>query len=75
MALLATARPLPRQLPSRRLAMESAAIWRIARRLSAELKRRDPLATRVKLSKRQALTCALGGALAATLRLAEGRRP
>ena len=73
--LIEQARALPGLLASRRLAMESAAIWRIARRLSAELRRRDPLAARVKLGKGQALACALGGALAATLRLAEGRRP
>ena len=73
--LILRARALPGLLTSRRLAMESAAIWRIARRLSAELKRRDPLATRVKLTKGQALACGLGGALAATLRIAEGRRP
>ncbi len=73
--LIRQARALPGLLRSRRLAMESAAIWRIARRLSAELKQRDPLATRVKLSKPQALRCGLGGALAATLRVAEGRRP
>lgn len=73
--LIAKARALPGLLTSRRLAMESAAIWRIACRLSAELKRRDPLATRVQLGKAQALGCALGGALAASLRYGEGRRP
>lgn len=73
--LIERARALPGLLASRRLAMESAAIWRIARRLSAELKRRDPLATRVQLSKAQALGCAAGGALAAALRYGEGRRP
>jgi squalene synthase HpnC len=73
--LIEQARALPGLLASRRLAMESAAIWRIARRLSAELKRRDPLATRVKLTKPRALGCALGGALAASLRYGEGRRP
>ncbi len=49
--LLAQARPLPRQLPSRRLAMETAAILRLAEKLTAMLRRRDPLAERVALSK------------------------
>ncbi|HKY95511.1 MAG TPA: squalene synthase HpnC [Kiloniellales bacterium] len=73
--LLAGARALAGLLSPRRLAMESAAIWRIARRLSALLKAADPLAGRVKLSKTQFLACGLGGSLAATLRIAEGRRP
>lgn len=73
--LLRAARPLPALLRSRRLAMESAAIWRIAQRLSAKLKRQDPLARRVQLSKPQFLACGLGGALAALLRYGEGRRP
>jgi len=73
--LLVQARPLAGLLRSRRLAMESAAIWRIARRLSALLKARDPLATRVKLSKPQYLACGIGGSLAALLRQAEGRHP
>ena len=74
-ALIAEARPLAGLLRPRRLAMESAAIWRIARRLSALLKARDPLARRVQLSKARFLACGLGGAAAALLRLAEGRRP
>lgn len=73
--VLAQARPLAGLLKSRRLGMESAAIWRIARRLSNRLKAGDPLASRVKLSKAQYLCCGLGGALAAGLRFAEGRRP
>ncbi|HKY95683.1 MAG TPA: squalene/phytoene synthase family protein, partial [Kiloniellales bacterium] len=73
--LIAGARALAGLLAPRRLAMESAAIWRIARRLSALLKAADPLAARVKLSKAQFLACGLGGSLAATLRIAEGRRP
>jgi phytoene/squalene synthetase len=50
-ALLAQSRALPRQLPSRRLAMESAAIQRLAERLCRRLRREDPLATRVELGK------------------------
>jgi phytoene/squalene synthetase len=73
--LIAEARPLAGRLAPRRLAMESAAIWRIARRLAALLRRQDPLARRVQLRKTQFLACGLGGALAAGFRLAEGRRP
>lgn len=60
-ALLAEARPLPRHLPSRRLAMESAAILRLAEKLAAMLRRRDPLAERVSLSKPGFLLYALLG--------------
>lgn len=60
-ALLAQARTLPPQLPSRRLAMESAAIIRLAEKLTAMLRRRDPLAERVSLSKPGALYYALLG--------------
>ena len=60
--LIAQARPLPAQLRSRRLAMESAAIVGLAEALAARLRRRDPLAERVALS-RPAL--ALRAALAA----------
>lgn len=59
--LIAVARTLPGQLKSRRLAMESAVIVRIAERLSRLLRRRDPLAGRVKLSGLQFLGCAVGG--------------
>ena len=59
--LLATAKPLPRLLPSRRLAMESAAIIRLAEKLTAMLRRRDPIAGRVSLSKPGFLLYALLG--------------
>jgi len=59
--LLTGARPLPRLLPSRRLAMESAAIIRLAEKLTAMLRRRDPLAERVSLSKPGFLLYALLG--------------
>lgn len=66
-ALLPEARALPGGLRSRRLAMESAAIVRIAERLTVLLRRRDPLARRVELSKAQYLWCCLGGALSAVV--------
>ncbi len=50
-ALVARARGLPRRVPSKRLAMESAAILRLAEKLIALLRRRDPLAERVALSR------------------------
>lgn len=59
--LLAGAKPLPRQLPNRRLAMESAAIIRLAEKLTAMLRKGDPLAERVSLSKPGFLLYALLG--------------
>jgi phytoene/squalene synthetase len=59
--LLATASELPRALRSRRLAAESAVILEIAGRLAKELRRRDPLAERVELSRPQFLRCGLLG--------------
>jgi squalene synthase HpnC len=59
--LLQTARALPGRLRSRRLAMESAAIVRIAEDLAAALRRRDPIAERVELSKLRFLWCLLRG--------------
>ena len=50
-ALLAQSRALPRQLASRRLAMETAAIQRLAARLCRRLRREDPLAGRVEMGK------------------------
>ncbi|MEQ8701816.1 MAG: squalene/phytoene synthase family protein, partial [Bauldia litoralis] len=60
-ALLAEARPLPGRLSSRRLAMEAAAIHRLAERLCVLLRRDDPLATRVALSKAASARYALRG--------------
>jgi squalene synthase HpnC len=60
-ALLREAKPLPRLLTSRRLGMESAAILRLAEKLVAMLRRRDPLAERVALSKPGLLAYALLG--------------
>jgi squalene synthase HpnC len=59
--LLTTAGELPRALRGRRLAAESAVILEIARRLAIELRRRDPLAERVELSRPRFLLCALSG--------------
>ncbi|HEX9703605.1 MAG TPA: squalene/phytoene synthase family protein, partial [Rhodospirillales bacterium] len=64
--LLAAARPLPRGLKSRRLAMESAAIIEIADRLIGLLRRRDPLGPRrVQLSKPGFLWCGVKGVIRA----------
>lgn len=60
-ALLVEARSLPRLLPNRRLAMESAAIIRLAEVLVRRLRRQDPIARRVELSKPVALRVAATG--------------
>ena len=60
--LMTQARSLPEGLASRRLAMESGAILKIAERLSRLLAHRDPLARRVELTKAQYLWCCLRGA-------------
>ena len=59
--LLNLARQLPGPMSSRRLAMESAAIIRIAERLVFELRCRDPLAERVVLTKSQYFVYCLFG--------------
>lgn len=61
-ALLVDAARLPGQLANRRLALESAAILRIAERLTILLRRRDPIAGRVKLGKAEFLWCCARGA-------------
>ncbi len=61
--LLDAASSLPGRLSSRRLAMELAAILRLAERLCVLLRRRDPLATRVELSKAAAMGYAARGVL------------
>jgi squalene synthase HpnC len=61
--LMATARPLGRQMRDRRLGMEAAAIVRLALALGDELRRRDPLAERVELSRPRFLAHAAWGAL------------
>ena len=59
--LLELADTLPAQLHNSRFAMEAAVIVAIARKLSAELRRRDPLAERVVLTKPQFAACCLRG--------------
>ncbi len=59
--LLASAAPLPDAMRSRRLAMEAAAILAIARRLAALLRRRDPLAGRVRLGRAAYAACMAAG--------------
>ncbi len=63
--LLARARALAPALRDRRLALEVGAIQALAERLVEELRRRDPLAERVKLTKARMLAIGLGGAVAA----------
>ena len=60
--LLSVARALPDRLRNRRLAMESAAIVEIAIRLAQALRRRDPVAERVELSRLQFAVCCARGA-------------
>lgn len=60
-ALVRDAKPLAGQFRDRRFAMEAAMIWRIADRLLDELRRRDPLAERVVLSKPAYLAAGLWG--------------
>jgi len=67
-ALLVTARELPHRLKSRGLAMESAVIVRLALRLSELLKRGDPIADRVALTKLDFLRCGIIGAAAGAVR-------
>lgn len=60
-ALMVEARRLPDVLNDRRLTMESATIVAIADRLIAKLRRRDPVAGRVELSKPAVLGCVAAG--------------
>lgn len=59
--LLASAERLPGELRDTRFAMEAAAIVAIARKLGRELRRRDPLAERVVLTKAQYAACCARG--------------
>ena len=68
--LLELADTLPGQLRNSRFAMEAAAIVAIARKLGGELRRRDPLAERVVLTKPQFAACCLRGAGRVLLRRA-----
>ncbi len=68
-ALLFTANQLPNALNSRRLAMESSVIVKLAKRLSAKLRRQDPLAERVSLSKMDFALAGMGGILGGAFKL------
>ena len=70
--LLALADRLPCQLRHLRFALEAGAIVAIARRLSAELRRRDPVAERVALTKAQTAVCCTRGAGLVLLRRVVG---
>ncbi len=59
--LLDTASALPHRLGSRRLAMEASVTLRLAQRLMTSLRRRDPVAERVRLTKSDFLFCGLSG--------------
>ena len=59
--LLVLANDLPSQLRDVRFAMETATIVAIARKLSLELRKRDPLAERVVLTKAQFVGCGVLG--------------
>jgi len=65
--LLKTADKLPGKLKSRSLAMESGVIISVAWKLVEVLKKQDPVATRVELSKPQFLAFGLKGAIKALL--------
>lgn len=62
--LMRDARPLPSSVASRRLAMESAAIIRIADALIDKLAVTDPLSRRVELTKPGYASCIVRGAVA-----------
>lgn len=66
--LMESARRLPGELKSRRLAMESAVIVEIADALTALLRRRDPVATRVELGFGGFALCAVRGVFRALRR-------
>lgn len=59
--LLDVSMPLARHMQSRRLAMETAAIQAVAIRLAGKLRRRDPLAKRVKLGRWAYAACMIAG--------------
>jgi squalene synthase HpnC len=63
--LIKTAEKLPSKLKSRSLAMESGVIVSIAWKLCEKLRRNDPVAVRVELSKPQFVLCGLKGAIKA----------
>lgn len=62
--LMRRARELPGKLKSRRLAMETAVIVRLADRLTAMLRTGDPIAGRVALTKTDFISCGARGIVA-----------
>jgi hydroxysqualene synthase len=66
--LLEQSRPLAAQVADTRLAMEIAAIQKLAERLIGVLRRRDPLSEPVHLSKADMLFTGIGGAARGLLR-------
>lgn len=66
--LMKQARPLPGQLTNRRLAMETAVIVRLADRLLVLLRKGDPIARRVALTKVDFASCGVRGILAGMFR-------
>ncbi len=58
-ALNAAAAELPRRVRDRRLRLETAVITGLARRLAARLRRADPLASRVRLTRADAVSSVL----------------
>ncbi len=67
--LIAAAEPLSASLKNRRLAANTAVILRLAARLSRRLRRRDPLAGQVALTRADFLIAGISGILAAAARL------
>lgn len=72
--LLGEASQLPGQLRSKRLAMESAIIVELARRLTARLRAGDPLASRVALTRSDFVLCGLKGVAGVQLARLLGRK-
>ncbi|MBI1393392.1 MAG: squalene synthase HpnC [Alphaproteobacteria bacterium] len=66
-ALMVSARALPASLKSRRLAMESGVIVRLAQRLIDILRVGDPIASRVALAKADFARASVGGVVAGFL--------
>lgn len=73
--LMRDARALPAALTSKSLAMESAVIVRLAERLIALLRKGDPLATRVALSKLDFASAGVRGAVGGFLEAGRGVAP
>lgn len=70
--LMKDARQLPAVLTSKSLAMESAVIVRLAARLMARLRKGDPLAMRVALSKTDFALAGVSGAVAGFFEAGKG---